>query len=272
MNENNSEPLAALEASVREGPKYRTVCPDLIRRIGQRELAAQPNFKMAVKATKNKLHQVTGAYLDTRRPYADRLRQLEAAHAEGDAAFRQACLEIMGHHASTRERLSILPELYSTLFAALPPIRSVLDVACGLNPLALPWMPLAAGATYYACDLYSDLADFLNRFFALMGIAGRADVADVIGTPPTQEVDLALVLKTLPPLEQIDKTAGLKLLHSLHARYILVSFPTHSLGGRDRRMPENYARQFQERIAGEGWTMERFVFSTELCYLLSSPP
>src|SRR5262249_35063568 len=134
---------------------------------------------------------------------------------EGEEAFRAACLRVMHHHASTRERLPILNEFCTTIFAALPPVRSVLDVACGLNPLAIPWMPLTADATYIACDIYEDMADFLNGFFPLAGVQGRAEACDVIGTPPTQTVDLALVLKVLPPLEQIDKTAGLTLLKAL---------------------------------------------------------
>jgi 16S rRNA (guanine(1405)-N(7))-methyltransferase len=260
--------LEALVAAVQAGANYRTVSPDLIRRIGLRALATQPDFKATVKATKNKLHQVAGAYLDARMRYTDWLQTLEAAHATSDAAFRAACLQIMAHHASTRERLTLLPDFYMTLLGALPPIHSVLDVACGLNPLALPWMPLAEGATYYACDLFTDLAEFLNSFFKIAGVAGRAEVADVIGSPPPYIVDVALVLKVLPPLEQVDKTAGLSLLRSLHARHILVSFPRQSLGGRDRRMSENYTRRFREMIRDEHWSVQSFDFSTELCFLL----
>jgi 16S rRNA (guanine(1405)-N(7))-methyltransferase len=256
-------------ASVQESAKVRTVCPDLIRRIGQRELAAQPNLKAAVKATKNKLHQVAGAYLDTRMRYADWLEALAAARAEGEAAFRQTCLKVMSHHASTRERLGILTDFYATLLGALPPIHSLLDVACGLNPLALPWMPLAAGATYNAYDIYTDMADFLNGFFEIAGVQGRAEVGDVVGAPPAYDVDLALVLKAIPPLEQLDKTAGLTLLRSLRARHILVSFPARSLGGRDKGMSANYERRLRAMLEGERWEVQRFAFATELCFLLT---
>jgi 16S rRNA (guanine(1405)-N(7))-methyltransferase len=269
MSEAASEALEQLVLAVRASPKYRTVCPALIRRIGQRELAARRTLKEAEQATRNKLHQVVGAYLGGRMRYGEWLETLTDAKSEGDAAFRAACRQVMRHHASTRERLSLLPAFYETIFAALPPVRSVLDVACGLNPLALSWMPLASDATYTACDIYEDMADFLNGFFPLAGVQGRAAACDVIGAPPVQAVDLALVLKVLPPLEQIDKTAGLALLKALNARFLLVSFPTQSLGGRGKQMLTHYEAHFHTMAQAERWATQRFVFSTELCFLVT---
>jgi 16S rRNA (guanine(1405)-N(7))-methyltransferase len=174
----------------------------------------------------------------------------------------------MRHHASTRERLPILDSFYNTVFEALPPIASVLDVACGLNPLAIPWMPLAPGATYTACDLYADMIDFLNGFFRLAGIDGRAQVCDLISGPPRQRADLALVLKTLPTLDQIARDAGRDLLRALDTPYMLVSFPARSLGGRDKRMAEHYAERFEALVGAEGWQAERCEFAAELAFLV----
>ena len=251
--------------SVAESPKYRAVSEDLVRRIGLRELAARRSLKEAIKATRNKLHQVAGAYLDGRPDYAAWAAQLAAAQGD-DRRLRQASLEIMRHHASTRERAGILETFYTTTLAGLPPIGSVLDLACGLNPLARPWMPLAADTTYYACDIYADMVAFLNDYFGIAGVPGQAQVCDLVDGPPRQPVDLALVLKVLPPLEQLDKRAGLNLLRALNARYLLVSFPARSLGGRDKGMVEHYAGRFLALAAAEGWPVERFEFATELAF------
>ena len=72
----------------------------------------------------------------------------------------------MSLHASTRERLPILDGFYSTVLAALPAPRRVLDIACGLNPLASSWMPLAPDVTYTAYDIYSDMMQFIARLYA----------------------------------------------------------------------------------------------------------
>jgi 16S rRNA (guanine(1405)-N(7))-methyltransferase len=175
----------------------------------------------------------------------------------------------MRHHASTRERLPILDAFYTTTLAAIQPVRSVLDVACGLGPLALAWMPLAADVTYYACDLYADMIAFLNDFFRLAGVRGHAQVCDLVVGPPRQQVELALALKALPPLEQLDRQAGRNLLRALQADHILVSFPARSLGGRDKGMAENYEQRFRELVAGEGWPVERFAFATEIAFLVT---
>ena len=174
----------------------------------------------------------------------------------------------MSHHASTRERLPILESFYTTTLASLGPVRSVLDLACGLNPLALPWMPIAPDASYYACDIYADMIAFLNGFFVRAKIRGQACICDLVAGAPDAQADLALVLKALPPLDQQAKHAGRDLLRALNARHILVSFPAHSLGGRGKRMAENYEQRFRALADAEGWSIERFVFPTELAFLV----
>ena len=277
--------------SVRSSQKYAAISEAMIRSIGLRELAARRNLKAAIKATKNKLHQVAGAYLDARLPYDDWLALLGAADdgrrttddgrrtadesfsnsvlSPQSSALIRACREIMRHHASTRERLPILESFYATTLESLGPVHSVLDLACGLNPLALPWMPLAPDARYYACDIYADMIAFLNGFFAQAGIRGQARVCDLVVGAPDEQADLALVLKALPPLDQQAKHAGRDLLRALNARHMLVSFPAHSLSGRGKGMAENYEQRFRAMTDAEGWQIERFVFPTELAFLVT---
>jgi 16S rRNA (guanine(1405)-N(7))-methyltransferase len=260
-----------LVQTLQASSKYRHVCPALMARIGARELAVRKTFKEAVKETKNRLHQIAGAYLDSRPRYETWLAELSSAQAEGAPAGRAVCRKIMEHHASTRERLPILETFYTTMLAELPPIRCALDVACGLNPLAIPWMPLAPDAAYFACDIHTDQTQFLNRLFPLFGIDGVAETRDVIADPPPQTADLALVLKLLPVLEQQEKGSDLRLLRALKARYLLVSFPTRSLGGRGKGMTENYAARFLAMTATENWALKRFEFATELAFLVAKP-
>jgi 16S rRNA (guanine(1405)-N(7))-methyltransferase len=278
MHNSSAAGIHELIQAVHSSKKYASVDPDLVRAIGERELAARKNLKEAIKATKNKLHQVAGAYLDQQPPYQQWLKLLAASAAQlgGDnsklkpqtSRLRSACLEIMRHHASTRERLPILDQFYATTLRALGPVRAVLDVACGLNPLALAWMPLADECEYHACDIYADMAAFLNGFFQVVGVRGRAEVCDLVSRPPRVRADLALVLKALPVLEQIDKHAGRDLLRALDAPHMLVSFPARSLGGRGKGMVEHYEERFRALAAAEGWAIERFVFASELAFLV----
>jgi 16S rRNA (guanine(1405)-N(7))-methyltransferase len=184
------------------------------------------------------------------------------------SALRTTCVEIMRHHASTRERLPILADFYTTILADLPPIHSILDLACGLNPLSIPWMPLAANARYHACDIYQNQVDFLNHVLAVLGVQGEASVCDLLHGCPTQTADVALLLKAIPCLEQVDKQIAPRLLSAIQAPVLIVSFPVHSLGGRQKGMLTNYERHLYELTTGQPWRIEQFQFATELVFRL----
>lgn len=262
--------LPLLVADILASPKYREIAPNLVSLIGAQELAKRGSLKEAVKATRTKLHQVAGAYQQGKMAYADWTERLH--HAGIDRAALQAvCRAILANHASTRERLPLLEQFYATLFAGLPPVTSVLDLACGLNPLTIPWMPLAAEARYLAYDIYQDQIAFLNQVFPLLGVAGEAHVCDLLQNIPTEAVDVALLLKTIPCLEQVDKQVGRRLLAGIGAKVLLVSFPAQSLGGRHKGMPANYEAHFRTLIGDAPWRVERFAFATELVFRVTKP-
>ncbi|MGH2497366.1 MAG: 16S rRNA methyltransferase [Ktedonobacteraceae bacterium] len=262
-------PLLQLIEAIQASAKYRHIDAGFIRAVGTAELEKRRNLKEALKATKNKLHQVGAAYQDNIPSYTRWLEALRAASLTGDPAQLQAtCREIMQLHASTRERLPFLSHFYSAILAHIAPVHSVLDIACGLNPLAIPSMPLAPGARYYACDIYQDMADFLQACFPLLHVDGEATVCDVIQHCPTHKVDVAFVLKTIPVLEQVDKNAGRRLLQSIHADHLVVSFPAASLGGRSKGMATNYETHFNELVAGQNWSIQRFSYAAELVFVI----
>ncbi|MBA3823259.1 MAG: 16S rRNA methyltransferase [Ktedonobacterales bacterium] len=255
--------MAALAAS----PKYVDVAPDLVRRLAVGEIAKRRTAKEATKATKEKLHQIGGAFLSPSLPYARWLADLRAA--PDAVAQRAVCTAIMANHTSMRERLPFLTDFYAAIFADLPPIHSVLDVACGLHPLAALWMPLAPGAAYHASDIYGSMMGFLGEALGVLGIAGQTTWADASVTPPRTAVDLAFVLKALPTLEQLDRDAGRRLLLRIDARYLVVSFPRQSLGGRQKGMSAFYEAHFQELIVDQPWDVRRLTFPTELVFIIA---
>ena len=274
-----SLPLDQLIEAVLTSSKYKSISHDLVSSVGSRELAKRHSLKEAIKATKNKLHQVGGAYLDGEARYdrwldelrllaGDRLGRSQATAWGGLERIREICMSIMHYHASTRERVPVLEEFYTTILAGMPPIRSVLDIACGLHPLALPWMPLAEDVHYYAFDIYQDMTAFLNEYLRLMHVQGYAQARDVLQDCPLQKVDVAFLLKALPCLEQVDKSAGPRLLETIAADALVVSFPAHSLGGRHKGMVGNYETRFWQLVEGKNWSISRFEFPTELVFLI----
>jgi 16S rRNA (guanine(1405)-N(7))-methyltransferase len=264
-----ADPLDELVAAVRAGARYHHIHADLVRWVGAQELAKGRKFKEAVKATRNKLHQVGSAYQEQMIDYPaadDELGRLpQDLH---DPAVQAFCRRMMAAHTSTRERLPILEDFYGDILSPLQPVRSVLDLACGLNPLARAWMPLQADTIYYACDIYADMVALLNHFWRRMRLHGEAWLCDLTQGAPQQPVQLALLLKTIPCLEQLDKGAGRRLLESVKAEVMLVSFPAQSLSGRSKGMLVNYEAHFHELVHGFDWRIQRYEFATELAFLI----
>ena len=271
--------LDEIVASIRASKKYAHIGETTLRHIGQIELRKRRNLKDAIKETRNKLHQIGGAYQDGMH-YAAWLSELEATEPAARPESLQPILaRIMPHHVSTRERLPILDPFYTSIFQALGEVHSILDVACGLNPLAIPWMPLLPDVTYHALDIYADMTEFIGQCLALFHVQGSADTCDVVAALADvsndtavllrRPVDVAFVLKTIPCLEQVDKRMGSSLLDILHAKQIVVSFPIQSLGGKRKGMLQNYAAHFAELMAGRSWPVQTLEFESELVFIVT---
>ena len=263
------DPLDELVSAVAAGTAYQQIDRSLIQSIAKQELKKGRSFKETIRAVRSRLHQAGGAFQGSGINYQSWKEELSRCSSlVKDPGLRDFCRKMMRCHASTRERLPDMEEFYRQTLSPVGQIHSLLDLACGLNPLSMPWLDLAPGAVIYTCDIYADLAAFLNDFFRHTGLNGRADVCDLTSTQPTQPVQLALLLKSIPCLEQLDKNCVPQLLDSVIAEYMLVTYPAHSLGGRSKGMPKNYEKHFEELTGGRNWRIQRFRFPSEIAYLI----
>jgi 16S rRNA (guanine(1405)-N(7))-methyltransferase len=269
MPETDAEAVEQVVMAISQASKYRAVAPDLVRVLARQELARH-GAKEAIKEVKGRLHQLCGAFFTGEPRYGAWLDALRTVQSDSRSeAMRATCREIMRGHVSTRERLPILDRFYAETLAGLAPVQSVLDIGCGLNPLAIPWMGLPEDARYICCDIDRRLVDFLNQYFAIAGIDGHAELRDVVSDPPTERGDLALALKVLPTLDQLRRDAGLSLLRALPAAHMLVSFPGRSLGGREKGMAAHYAARFLAAAAAESWSVRQYMFPGEIAYMVT---
>jgi 16S rRNA (guanine(1405)-N(7))-methyltransferase len=234
--------------------RYRDVDRVLLERLASEELPKARNADDAVKRVKRRLHQAVGAYRGART--TDPLDAVRAAwHGDtSDPAFRAACAELMRGHASTDERLPYLESFYRriwTLTGGAP--ASVLDLGCGLGPLGLPWMGLPEGATYLAVDVDRRSLDVVDGFLDLVGQPHAVEARDLASDgPPATRVDVALLLKLVPLLDRQDPAAAVRVVRALDARYAVVTFPAHSLGGGSRGMARTYRSRLEDLVAELG--------------------
>ncbi len=231
--------------------RYRDVDRAMLDRLAAEELPKARNVDDAVKRVKRRLHQAVGAYRGARA--TDVLAAVRTSW-DGDVTdlvFRAACAEVLRTHASTAERLPHLERFYGPIWELTGgPPRAVLDLGCGLGPLALPWMGLPRTATYHASDVDRRSLEVAGQFLELVAQPHAIHASDLVTAgPPRVRADVALLLKLVPLLDRQDPSAAARVLRALDARYAVITFPSRSLGGGRRGMAATYRRRLDGLVA-----------------------
>lgn len=261
------ETVEAVVSAVKESRKYAGAHEETIRTLAAEAVAQHKKPKLAVKAVRKRLHGIMAPYLGDP-DYETAAAQLTAAYQSGDEKqIRAACWHSLYAHLSTRERLPIMEQFYHQVFQVTGRPERILDVACGLNPLAFPWMGLPTTISYYAYDIHEPRITFLNQFFALQGLPLLARLQDVALHFPEEEGDVALFLKELPRFERNYGGLGRSLMEALRVRYLVVSFPTVSTHG-GRNLTERYRSFLRELTATTPWSIVEILFEGELVFCI----
>lgn len=258
-------------ARVLASARYRDVDRELLARLAAEELPRARSVADATKRVKRRLHQAVGAYRGgAAATVTDELRATWTG--TWDEPMRDACRRALEQHASTRERIGELDRFYAAVWKAIGgPPASVLDLACGLNPVALPFMGLPAGTEYLACDADRRVLSEVEAFLELVGQPHRTWPCDLVTGAPEAVADVALLLKTVPLLDQQDRAAAVRVVAGLRTRHVVVSFPARSLGGRGR-LERTYRARMEALVEDLGphvaSSME-LSFRSELVYVVT---
>lgn len=267
-----SDPLVnEIVKAISAKSKYRAIHPGLIESLAVEELGKGRSTKETIKAVSAKLHQVGAAYFQQKPDYENWVSRLNTLPADiHSPEMKSFCLGVMRSHSSTSERLPILEDFFHRTLESIAPVKSILDLACGLNPLALAWMPATEDIRYTGCDIFIDMLNFLEVFFRHTGHEVQFKTCDLTEMRFTQKAQVAFLLKTLPCLEQLEKGINAQLLEKIPAEYLLISYPVRSLGGRAKGMGKTYEAQFNALMEGRGWGVQRFEFANELAFLVKN--
>lgn len=218
-----------------------------------------------LQSVRKKLHTMVAVYLGDA-DYAA-LQPAFAAAAGNRPALKELCLQALTAHASTRERLGYQAEMYQALWQKIGKPQSLLDLACGLNPFAFPWMSLPDTTRYLAYDFHQPRVELINTFFAAWGMAGKAFQQDILLHPSAERADAALFFKEAHRFEERQKGCNRGFWQKLNVRTLLVSLPVRNLTG--SRSILSRQRQLMERtLAGLNWPMEGMIFENEVVFIL----
>lgn len=168
---------------------------------------------------------------------------------------------LLDTHSSTKERVSIYPEVIKLIYLSNP--SSILDLGCGLNPLAVA----KPGVKYYASDVNLSDLEVVEEYFKEKGINGETFpldlTSDSISLPKSE---ITLMFKLLDFLEKKKKGLSEHLLKSIPSKLILVSFSNIKLSGKRMNSPKRI--WFERMCSRLNLSFETKEFHSEIFYLI----
>lgn len=169
--------------------------------------------------------------------------------------------DLLESHTSTRERLSSYKELKKILKKLK--ISSILDLGCGLNPLALA----TPSYIYYAADINEGELALIKKYFKKHKIRGKTFIYDL--TNPTKSLpkaDCCLLLKVLDVVANNNQQLTRKIINTIPARYIIISFATHKLSGKPMNLPTR--PWFENLLEQGGYIYTKIKTENEVFYII----
>ncbi len=255
---------AELALLIKASSKHTHISDEIVLRICLEYLPRYKNRKEALKAVKKQLHIIHGAFF----PEKCHAKALELI---GDSRYtdQDLSLKLMELHPSTKERLPSLQAFYELLTPYLRNAKTVLDIGCGFHPCAFPFMGLKSDVLYRAGDIDYGTMEVVQAFFQRLSVACDARILDAADKAPEDEADVVFLFKLVPVLEQQKKGLAYRLIQSMRAKTIVVTFPIKSLSGREKDMEQFYSGQFEQNLPVGFTILRKEIVGTELVYIVS---
>lgn len=260
---------ASLAQPILESKKYRSLNlpPETVIDLIQLGLEHGLKPDQAVDEARKKLHNIVAPYLGDP-DYEKEVRDLQAIDTFNNMEqIREFSLRMMECHASTQERIPVLAEFYTKIFAVVGQPGFILDLACAMHPFGLPWMNLAPECRYEAFDLHQPRVNLINRYFNTCGFNGQAFYGDILLNPPTQKADAAFFFKEAHRFDQRRHGCNRGFWQALNVRWLVVSLPASNLTGRFD-LADRQRKLVAETLAGLDWPITEILVGNELIFCI----
>ncbi|MEM4271543.1 MAG: hypothetical protein QXD13_00390 [Candidatus Pacearchaeota archaeon] len=207
-------------------------------------------IKSLIKSIRARLRESIGGF---QRKWKNRFELLE----------KNDIKSLLETHSSTKERIGFYPGLKKLIYDLN--ITSILDIGCGLNPIALA----SPKIKYYASDIDLEELLLIKSFFEKNKIDGKTFFCDLkkIELCNLPKADICLILKVFDAIEKKGHKLAEKIIKFISAKYFLISFSTKTLSGKPMAHPQ---RGWIERLLNRlGFTFKIIKSKNEIYYLAS---
>lgn len=221
------------------------------RKIGRKMLLnlSKKDRKIIVKEIRSDLRLLHGRF--------------QASQKSREAMLKENKIDdLLKTHSSTKERIPFYPKIKS-IFGELK-VKSVLDLGCGLNPLALANTELE----YYASDINEEDLLLVKKFFDKNKIKGKTFFCDLrkIDYAEMPDADMCLLFKLLDILEKKGHNLAGEIIEKIRCKYILASFSTKKLSGKPMNKPRRV--WFEILMRRLNYSYDTIETSNEIFYLI----
>jgi len=187
-------------------------------------------------------HQIKLVTKDIRAKLREKVGRFQVSTKNRHSLLKKGDFQaILQTHSSTKERINFYPQLKEIIKKLK--VKSLLDLGCGINPIALA----EHGIKYYASDINSENLDIVKEFFKIYQIDGNVFVCDLnkIENCNLPKTDLTLILKVFDILGKSDYKIAKKVIEKISSEHLIVSFSTKTLSGKPMK---NQRRAWFERL------------------------
>ena len=229
-------------------------------KLKQDKITKSKVFKEIVKSIRWEIGVIYGSFLT--KDFPKKKKFMESNYKD-----------LLKLHKSTKERIELYEKIYKQIFKWYKP-KKIGDLGCGLNPISYEIIErtLKYKPEYFASDLNPEDMKFLNDYFSINKIKGKAKVynitnLEILKDKDFKECDLIFLFKVLDSLEFIKKNISKKLLDETKSKHIVVSFPMKSLVSK-KNFDFSKRNWFKNYINKMNWNYKVFEIENEIFYLI----
>jgi len=247
--------------------KYSAVDKEVIERLSAEIIPKYKKQKDVIKTVKKELHIINESFF-TDECHAKANTIINTYSGDNIENDREVSKELMALHASTKERLEQIDEIYGFLSGYISADDNITDIGCGFNPFALPFLSHKP-KNYAAYDICNMTIQVLNNYFRTANPAYTAQINDAATKTPAINTDVLFIFKLFPLLERQKKGRAFEILNSMDYNNAVISFPLKSASGKEKGMEAFYSAAFEKNIPPALTIKEKAIFKNEMFYVVN---